>query len=117
MSKEKKIVSTTGSLMDGEKKEDSSSRMSSPGLDKDGKKKSGLVGSLYNYSRADTSGASSGRNSDSSGGEESHKKVGSSGAVVTESDLLERYHRGLPIRSADVLKLTKPTESSFFYLI
>jgi hypothetical protein len=110
MSKDKKIVSTAGSLLDNDE-----SRTASPGASSDNKKKSGLVASLYNYSK---SGTSSGRNSDGSGSEDAAQKKkqqpssSANSSVLTENDLLDKYHRGVPIKSADVLKLTKPTESS-----
>lgn len=67
------------------------------------KKKTGLVASLYNYSK--NSGSNSSLNKEETESSKSTRQV------VTETELVEKAYKRLPIRMADVLGLNQPTES------
>ena len=74
-----------------------------------GKKKTGLVASLYNYSKSSGSGSNSSLNKEDSGDKAAAKQQS---AALTEAELVEKSCRRKPIRMADVLGLTQPTESN-----
>ena len=96
----KKIVSTAiGSNNHDESEQQQIKPLNHHGTNK---KRSDLVASLYNYSKSDTKAKSSGSISDS---------AQKSAQLLTEADLLSKFAKQLPIRSADVLKLTRPCES------
>lgn len=75
------------------------------------KKKFGLISSLHNSTIKSGKGSSSAKNTLTFLERDSKKQS------KTETEILENYSKGIPITSADVLKLTTYTKSEYTFSI